>query len=462
MVRKLLANKKRKCICPTEKILSQITRSPEPLPDTVLNQVRLNLFTERNSDGTGYLVLRGRDIFEKFNKRIKDTDIRAIVLYIRETPTIITRVDLSYNEITDVGFFKLLKKLLVKGRSSITNLSIMNNNLTEKSMLYLAKYAQHLKLKYLRLNGNKIGTKGGEYFANFLKLNKELEYTDIGETGQTLTSLAHIVTALRKEHGGNQTLKVLDLSRLIPLFDRYSYETKWLAYHLEYLLERNSTIIELHLQKNQLDGHDVEYLVRGLRRNKTLLYLDLGYNKIGDYGIELMGKYLAESPNLVLLNVAGNGIKDTGARALSFGLPFSKIRALDIGKNKLTDIGLLDLLNSIKKFTYMRFLNIWGNNITHKTCTVIERMLLSGVLFQHTMDVKLYEVDEVLYAAYYPNPADRNKHLYYCELDYGEAQPIYHIKRNVKVETKTYKVDCKQRHKLDKTERDGIILRKAF
>lgn len=462
MVRKLPAERNRQCLCDVKKVLGAITRSPEPLPDTEINQIRLNLFTERNSDGTGYLTLRGRDVFEKYQKRIKDTDIRAIVLYIRESPTIITRVDLCYNEITDVGFFKLLKKLLVKGRSSITNLNIMNNELTDKSVLYLAKYARHLKLKRLRLNGNKIGTKGGEYFADFLKLNKELEYVDIGETGQTLTSLAHIITALRVDHGANQTLKVLDLSRLDPLFNRYPYETKWLAYHIEYLLERNSTIIELHLQKNQLDGHDVEFLVRGLRRNTTLLYLDLGYNKIGEYGIELLAKYLAVAPQLVFLNVAGNGINDTGARALSFGLPFSRVRALDIGNNKLTDEGLLDVLNSIKKYYYMRFLNIWGNKIGPETCRVIERMLLSGVLFQHTIDVRLYEVDEVLYAAYYPNPANRNKHIYYCELERGEAQPIYHIKRNVVPEKRVHKVDCKQRHKLDKTERQGIILRKAF
>lgn len=331
----------------------------------------------------------------------------------------------------------------------------MNNNITEVSILNLAKYAELVKLKYLRLNGNDFGVNGAEYFAEFLKKNVTLEYCDIGETNLTLTSVAHIITALRSDHGGNTSLKVLDLSRIIPLFNLYSYETKWLAYHIEYLLERNSTLIELHLQKNQFIGHDMEYLVRGLRRNEALLYLDLGYNNIGEYGAELLGKYLAEKPPLIFLNVAGNGIKDTGARALSFGLPYSKIRALDIGHNKITDDGILDLLNTLKKYYYLRFLNLWGNTITHDSCVVIERMLMSGALLQHTIDVKLYKVDDVLHAAYYPNPADRNKHLYYDELDYGFAQPIYHIKRNV-VEKKNVKVDCKQRHKLDKTDKNSF------
>lgn len=447
--------RKKKCICNTVAILKQITGNPQPLTRTELNKIHLNLLTERNSDGTGNLVLRGKDIYDRYKRRITDKDIRAICLYIKEEPRRITRVDLSYNSITDDGFFKLLKKILVKGRSSVINLNIMNNNITEVSILNLAKYAELVKLKYLRLNGNNFGVNGAEYFAEFLKKNVTLEYCDIGETNLTLTSVAHIITALRSDHGGNTSLKVLDLSRIIPLFNRYSYETKWLAYHIEYLLERNSTLIELHLQKNQFIGHDMEYLVRGLRRNEALLYLDLGYNNIGEYGAELLGKYLAEKPPLIFLNVAGNGIKDTGARALSFGLPYSKIRALDIGHNKITDDGILDLLNTLKKYYYLRFLNIWGNTITHDSCVVIERMLMSGALFQHTIDVKLYKVDDVLHAAYYPNPADRNKHLYYDELDYGFAQPIYHIKRNV-VEKKNVKVDCKQRHKLDKTDKNSF------
>lgn len=441
----------RKCICDTKSILKKITGKPNPLKTTELNSVRLNLFTERNSDGSGFLVLRGNDIYSRYSRRIQDSDIRAICLYVQALPRRITMIDLSYNSITDVGFFKLLKKLLVKGRSGVINLNIMNNNLTEKSILNLARYAKFVRLKYLRLNGNDFGTKGGEYFAAFLRNNSTVEFVDIGETGQTLTSVAQITTALRLEHGANTTVRVFDFSRIIPLFNRYSYETKWLAYHIEYLLERNSHIIELHLQKNEFIGHDMEYFVRGLRRNSTLLYLDLGYNKIGDYGAELLGSYLSENPSIILLNIAGNDIKNNGARALSFGMPFSKIRALDIGHNKISDRGLLDLLNSMKKGYFMRFFNIWGNQIGDITCRVIERMLMSGVLFQHTIDVRLYEVDDVLYAAYHPNPADRNKHIYYCEMDFGYAQPILHIARNVVVEKKKVKVDCKQRHKLDKT-----------
>ncbi|KAJ8706396.1 hypothetical protein PYW08_011022 [Mythimna loreyi] len=449
----VLKGKERKCICDKTGLLGKITGKRRKIPKPELNEIRLNLFTTRNSDGTGFLILQGKDIQLRYDRRIEDTDIRAICRYIKESPRRITKLDLSYNNVTDKGFFRILKKLLIKSRSSIVNLNIMNNRLTRLSIQQLAKYAKLLKLKYLRLNGNRLGTKGGEYFARFLMNNSSVEFLDIGETNQTLTSIAQIVTALRYDHGGNTAIKVFDFSRAIPVFNRYPYESKWFAYHIEYLLERNSNIIELHLQKNQFISHDMEYFARGLRKNTTLLFLDLGFNKIGDYGIELLARYLAEGPQLLLLNVAGNGINDTGARALSFGMPFSKIRALDIGRNNLTDAGVIDILNTVKKPFFLRFLNIWGNKITHDSCVIIERMLLSGVLFQHTIDVKIYPVDGVLHAAYYPNPADRNKHRYYNELEFDNLQPIYHIKRNVVEPKKKVKVDCKQRHKLDKTDK---------
>ncbi|XP_047542545.1 leucine-rich repeat-containing protein 34-like [Vanessa atalanta] len=446
--------KRRRCICKTIKILRQITGKPKPLERHEINTIRFELFTERNSDRTAFLVLRGKDVYERYKRRITDEDIPALCRHVKTSPRLIVKLDLSYNNITDAGFFKLIKRLLIKGRSSVVNLNIMNNQLTETSVFNLAKYATLFRLKCLRLNGNDFGVRGGEYFADFLKNNVSVECCDVGETNITLTSLAHIITALRKDYDGNETVKVIDLSRIVPLFNRYSYETKWLAYHIEYLLEGNSTLTELHLQKNQVIGHDMEYFVRGLRRNNTLIYLDLGYNKIGDYGAELLGQYLKENPQLSSLIIAGNGINDTGAIALTSGLPYSKIRALDVANNRLTDGGIINLLHTIKKTFYLRFLNLWGNKIGHPSCEIIERMLFSGALSQHTIDVKVYEVDGVLHAAYYPNPSDRNKHLYYNELEFGYALPIFHIKRNVLPEKKTVTVDGKQRDRLDRANRN--------
>lgn len=81
-----------------------------------------------------------------------------------------------------------------------------------------------------------------------------------------------------------------------------------------FILKTNTKLVELHMQKSELDGHDVEYLVEGLNRNKTLRFLDMGYNNIGDYGLEILAEYLKTRPNLLALNIAGNAITDIGAR----------------------------------------------------------------------------------------------------------------------------------------------------
>lgn len=54
-------------------------------------------------------------------------------------------------------------------------------------------------------------------------------------------------------------------------------------------------------------------------------------------------------------------------------------------------------------------------------------MLQSGVLEQEHIDVKLYTVDEVLCAAYYPS--NHYKHRYYCVMDHGSPKEL-RIKRN--------------------------------
>ncbi|KRT78279.1 hypothetical protein AMK59_8373 [Oryctes borbonicus] len=122
--------------------------------------------------------------------------------------------------------------------------------------------------------------------------------------------------------------------------------------------------------------------------------------------------------------------------ALSFHMPFSKLRLLDISHNKIGDDGMIDILNSLKKPYSLRLFYIWGNFIKQRTFWVLERMLLSKVLEQDNIDVKIYSVDGVLYHAYYPS--DRYKHKYYCEMDHGSPIEL-RIKRN-KVEL-NYSVD---------------------
>ncbi|CAG2060285.1 unnamed protein product, partial [Timema podura] len=96
---------------------------------------------------------------------------------------------------------------------------------------------------------------------------------------------------------------------------------------------------------------------------------------------------------------------------LSFTTPYSKLYLLDIAHNKLTDAGILDILNSIKKAYPLGILYVWGNSITRTSCKPAQEQL----------DVRVYTVDNVDHVGF--NNVDRYKHIYYCLSEFGCALP---------------------------------------
>lgn len=62
-------------------------------------------------------------------------------------------------------------------------------------------------------------------------------------------------------------------------------------------------------------------------------------------------------------------------------------------------------------------------------------MLTTGVLVQNHIDVKLYEVDGVLKAAFYPS--DHYKHRYYCVMDHGCPVELKIIRNRIEDEEAT-------------------------
>ncbi|MBO8711895.1 hypothetical protein INP24_14275, partial [Staphylococcus aureus] len=74
-------------------------------------------------------------------------------------------------------------------------------------------------LKALRLNGNKIGNRGGMFFAQMLQINTTLEALDLGDTDLTTESVIALATVLT----ANKTLKALNVNR--PLLFSEQEET---------------------------------------------------------------------------------------------------------------------------------------------------------------------------------------------------------------------------------------------
>ncbi|XP_018332731.1 leucine-rich repeat-containing protein 34-like [Agrilus planipennis] len=391
-----------------------------------LTELFMLLFCEKNSDGTRVLRLKGRDLFQRTGKRIGDGDMYNITQFLRKYPEVI-KLDLCYNEIGDDGMHVFVEEYL-SFENNLLHLNLVGNNIGYVGVARICCMASTLKLKSLRLGGNKIGGQGGMYVSKMLEKTSSLEYVDLGDTDMNLGGFMHIMGVIRHDRGVNKTLRIIDFSRLICTCKSYQLDSAHLAENLGDMLKVTPTLLELHAQKNELDGHDIELMLIGMSKNNTLLLLDIGFNRFGDHGIELLANWLKEKPALVGLNVAGSGIKNTGARALSFGLPFSKVKLLDITFNKIENRGMLDILNSIKKPYPMRLFYIWGNPISEPSLKIIQRMLRSGVLIQDYMDIRLYTVDGVIYHAFHP--VDHFKQKYYCVMDHG--CPVFlKIRRNI-------------------------------
>ncbi|KAF5282721.1 hypothetical protein FQR65_LT02718 [Abscondita terminalis] len=358
--------------------------------------------------------------------RLHSEDMLRVACFLKRFNNVV-QVDLCYNAIGDLGIEYLADGCLSCCCNNLEHLNLMGCDITARGIKAIAECWNTLRLRSLRLASNKIGTEGGILVSELLGKSETLLHVDVGDTDQTVATLNYFMGVMRNDIGTINCLQIFDYSRVIPMSKKYQYEPDHIATSIGEMLKVNTSLLELHIQKNQLDGHDVELLLIGLKENETLLFLDLGYNRIGDHGIELLAKWLSVKPVLLGLNVAGNGIGNTGARALSFGIPFSKLRLLDITFNKISTPGLIDILNSIKKPYVLRYFFFWGNKIEHETNLIIERMLLSGVLVQQQIDVELYTDDDVIYAAYYPS--NHYKHRYYCVLDHGCPAEL-RIKRN--------------------------------
>lgn len=299
------------------------------------------LHSEKNADGSKKLILKGNEMQMRLKRRIDEIDVVSLTLFLKKFPEYI-HLDLCYNNIGDGGLL-ILAQYSLCNINNLEHLNLMYCDITERGILHFCRYlmSEELTVRDLRLNGNKFGPNAGIELAQFLTDNIFVEYLDIAETDQTLESINHFMILLNENYGNNKEIKVLDISRPILNFDRYNYDPSYLATIFSDMLRYNKTLIEFHIQKCQLDSHDIEIFARGLEYNNTLLFLDIGLNNIGDDGIEILSKYLRKGPNLLGLNVSANAITDVGARALCLAMPFSRIRLLDITHNHITDKGKL-------------------------------------------------------------------------------------------------------------------------
>ncbi|XP_073974679.1 uncharacterized protein isoform X3 [Rhodnius prolixus] len=370
------------------------------------------------------LVLHGREVENHIGRRIVDDDIVVIFEFCIYNDQI-RYVDLCYNRITSIGL--ALIAYYVAFNHNIIGLNVMNNEIESISKLTRKQLGLVSNLRQLRLNGNPLNKPGRINAACLLKYN-QLELLDLAETSQNVRSIAWVAEFAQT----CTSIKVLDISRIIGQRG-YNLRTYKVALFFSDVLKHNTSLSELHLQKNGLNDNDIETLMWGLVAHPKLKVLDLTCNDVCDFGAEIIAKSLDKVESLISLSLACNKVRNAGTRALSLRLPYSKITVLNLARNHIGDEGMIDLMNSIRKPYPLQALFIFGNPFGVTTLETLSNCLKTCILSPNTVDTHVTIVDGAYSVVHYPL-GDRYKSRYYRQYEswkpgvwrWNGAPPMYY------------------------------------
>ncbi|CAL8097663.1 unnamed protein product [Calicophoron daubneyi] len=328
--------------------------------------------------------------------RLTDADIKPVCQALLMKPCV-TMLDLRYNRLTDEGA-QTIANLLVSD-SLLEELNLMGNDITEVGATRLAEALKiNRTLVVLRMTGNPIGRIGGLRLAQALQINSVLEFIDLGECDQEITSCIAFATMLRQ----NTTIRGINLNRQI-LWTLQEEPTV----HIADMLCVNSTLKELHLAKCNMRDFGAERLADAMERNDTLELLDISGNRVARDGAIALSKVIMADCSLVILDLAYNRIQCAGAQALASALiTNTRLRVLAVQYCELKGLGLCALAESLITNQTLTNIYIWGNEHDESTCIAYSNLLQTNRLKEENTDVRPYVVDGRVYLALLDNDCD--------------------------------------------------------
>ncbi|PRP86665.1 hypothetical protein PROFUN_05144 [Planoprotostelium fungivorum] len=232
-----------------------------------------------------------------------DTGATKIAETLSDPTSQLEYLDLSINEITDVGVQAIAVSL--KHNRRLHTLRLWRNNIGPLGAKALADHLQsNDKLSSLDLWSNNIGDEGAGYLSR-ARL-PHITSIDLSANSITMAGIWEIVQGLRHnpikelrissngigDEGtrivaeglhGNATVTLLTLS-VSNIGDAG-------AIALATMLERNSTLTSLSLHVNRIGDAGAIALGKALEKNRTLTYLDLSVNNIGNEGYASLRRF---------------------------------------------------------------------------------------------------------------------------------------------------------------------------
>lgn len=316
---------------------------------------------------SGSLRIPG-NVFHRFKHRVTDTDLQALLQAGCECLTI-SDISVPYNNITSEGG-KALAAALRGGLSTVISLDLSFNAIEGDAVVELAEaLTDNHSVSQLRLAGNPLGTSCGSALYAMLSANSSLTHLDLYSTDLDMKALVLISHSLRENKG----LRSLNLGKpLLPEPDDVNFVVQHLVtglrdntslvdltlsyfnmydHHIKTLLPAlcASNVTSLSLKANKLAQDAGTYLGRLLERKQTFRVLDIGYNRIGDVGMIAISQSMKSHSALHTLMLQNNGIGDDGIRALIDGVKGCRpLRVLEVWGNEMQRTNVIHCLYSIK------------------------------------------------------------------------------------------------------------------
>jgi len=268
-----------------------------------------------------------------FHKRMGDAHLPVLCKTLEPSLKFLTRVDLSYNNLTDAGCATIANGIIKDG-ISLRSLLLRGNAISSAGVESMLLNTRVHALARLDVAENPLGKLGGLALAAFLQRNSTLLELYASDTELDIDALIAISAVL---HVNNDTLRVLDVEnpRLFSLQAEH-------CTHFGKMLAVNPSLTEIYFGKFRFRDSSLELFLDDVAVDQQRLQvLDLRCNEIGARGAECVAE-LVKWGQLRKLNLDHNRIGErdnvSGAKALSEALGETRtLRHLSLNQNTLCD-----------------------------------------------------------------------------------------------------------------------------
>ena len=271
-------------------------------------------------------------------------DVPAVLHFLENAEEVLS-LNLSFNELRDLGAIEV-RKIIVKRERKLKHLNLSCNNLTDNAAKDLGEALKHsnFKLESLNLAGNNLTDNTAKDLGEALKpSNCKLESLDLSENNFTDNAVKDLGEALKHS---NCKLESLYLSE-------NNFTDNAVKDLGEALKHSNCKLESLYVSGNKLTDNAAKDLGEALKHsNCKLESLDLSFNELTDNAAKDLGEALKHSNcKLERLDLMDNKLSNNAAKDLGEALKHGncKLKSLYLGFNNFTEEGRQYLSDAAKQ-----------------------------------------------------------------------------------------------------------------